>query len=214
MRYALIPVLALAACGPQVPASNPGPGFSSYAQYQSERDAALRGGAPISSEVPTVGLEPVSGGAISATGTTPAPGAAPTAALGGNSAGISDEQSFDAVTARQTIESDAARRQAQAAAYQQVQPGALPSRPSNSGPNIVAYALAATNYKGQAIYKRSFPRPEAAARKCAGYPSADAAQIAFLAAGGPERDRKGLDPDGDGFACTWDPAPFRRATGG
>lgn len=213
MRFALIPLLVLAACGPQVPASNPGPGFSSYGQYQSERDAALRGQAPISTEVPTVGLEPVSGGAVVAVQTGATSGtAAPT--LGGNSAGISDEQSFDAVTARQTIESDAARRQAQAAAYRQVQPGALPTRPTSSGPNIVAYALAATNYKGQPVYQRSFPRPEAAVRKCAGYPSADAAQIAFLKAGGPERDRKGLDPDGDGFACTWDPAPFRRATGG
>ena len=26
-----------------------------------------------------------------------------------------------------------------------------------------------------------------------------------------ERDRMGLDPDGDGFACAWDPAPFRLA---
>ena len=32
---------------------------------------------------------------------------------------------------------------------------------------------------------------------------------AFLEAGGPKRDRKGLDPDGDGFACAWDPRPFR-----
>ena len=38
-----------------------------------------------------------------------------------------------------------------------------------------------------------------------------AAQEAFLKAGGPERDRYGLDPDGDGFACRWDPTPFRAA---
>ena len=37
------------------------------------------------------------------------------------------------------------------------------------------------------------------------------AQQAFLEAGGPERDRKGLDPDGDGYACAWDPTPFRAA---
>jgi hypothetical protein len=42
-------------------------------------------------------------------------------------------------------------------------------------------------------------------------PTQDAAQEAFLAAGGPERDRNNLDPDGDGFACWWDPEPFRRA---
>ena len=44
---------------------------------------------------------------------------------------------------------------------------------------------------------------------CARYGSPDLAQQAFLAAGGPDRDRRGLDPDGDGFACAWDPRPFR-----
>ncbi|CAN0586593.1 unnamed protein product, partial [Ectocarpus sp. 12 AP-2014] len=43
---------------------------------------------------------------------------------------------------------------------------------------------------------------------------ADQAQIAFLEAGGPEKDRNGMDPDGDGFACNWDPTPFRRAAQG
>jgi hypothetical protein len=42
-------------------------------------------------------------------------------------------------------------------------------------------------------------------------PSDDLAQEAFLSEGGPERDRLGVDPDGDGFACRWDPTPFRRA---
>jgi len=27
--------------------------------------------------------------------------------------------------------------------------------------------------------------------------------------GGPKMDPKGIDPDGDGFACYWDPKPFR-----
>jgi hypothetical protein len=48
-------------------------------------------------------------------------------------------------------------------------------------------------------------------RNCAKYVSNAAAQEAFLKAGGPERDRYGLDPDGDGFACRWDPTPFRAA---
>ena len=49
------------------------------------------------------------------------------------------------------------------------------------------------------------------AQACAAFASPDQAQIDFLARGGPERDRKGLDPDGDGFACSWNPAPFRKA---
>ncbi len=32
-------------------------------------------------------------------------------------------------------------------------------------------------------------------------------------AGGPERDQFGIDPDGDGYACRWDPSPFRKAVG-
>ena len=32
---------------------------------------------------------------------------------------------------------------------------------------------------------------------------------AFLKAGGPQRDSKKLDPDGDGFACGFDPTPFQ-----
>ena len=44
---------------------------------------------------------------------------------------------------------------------------------------------------------------------CAGQRGALGLQ--FLAAGGPERDRKGIDPDGDGFACGFNPAPFRAA---
>ncbi len=48
-------------------------------------------------------------------------------------------------------------------------------------------------------------------RNCAKYGSPDLAQMAFLSKGGPKRDRMGLDPDGDGYACSWDPAPFRQA---
>lgn len=81
-----------------------------------------------------------------------------------------------------------------------------------NGPNLFVYALSTTHNVGQARYPRQSPlrwrRWEAA---CAQYPSQDLAQEAFLAAGGPERDPNHLDPDGDGFACWWDPAPFRQA---
>ena len=80
------------------------------------------------------------------------------------------------------------------------------------GPNLFVYALSTTHNVGQTLYNRSHPlrwrRWEAA---CAQYPSQDLAQEAFLAAGGPERDPDHLDPDGDGFACWWDPTPFRQA---
>ena len=90
-----------------------------------------------------------------------------------------------------------------------IQPTALPTR-SQSGPNIVEFALSSTNQKGESVYRRSGLSGEARAlRNCSEYASADLAQQDFLRRGGPRRDRLGLDPDGDGFACAWDPAPFR-----
>lgn len=124
---------------------------------------------------------------------------------------VSDEQDFEAVSARESIESDKARIERNRARYTVIQPGALPVRPGETGPNIVAYALATNNRPGVALYQRSRLRAGNAQAACARYGSPDLAQEAFLAAGGPDRDRKGLDPDGDGFACSWDPIPFRTA---
>ncbi len=93
-------------------------------------------------------------------------------------------------------------------------PEAVPNRPRGSGTNIVAFALATSNPVGQKVYNRSGRFNQDRYRKaCARYGSSDQAQTAFLEAGGPERDRRGLDPDGDGFACFWDPTPFRAARG-
>lgn len=129
--------------------------------------------------------------------------------------GISDEQDFNAVSSRESIESDAQRRAQQAAQYQVVQPTALPPPPASTGPNIVEYALSAPNSKGQSWYSRFvFSGEGRQLRNCAEYSTPDEAQRDFLARGGPDRDPRGLDPDGDGFACAWDPAPFRAAVGG
>lgn len=131
-----------------------------------------------------------------------------------NNPGISDEQSFDAVSGRETIESDAERRAAQAAAREQIQPTAVPERPSSTGPNIVEYAINAPNVKGQEWYSRSLLSGQSRfQRNCAAYATPDDAQRDFLSRGGPERDRLGIDPDGDGFACGWDPAPYKLVTG-
>ncbi|TGD44233.1 hypothetical protein EEB11_05965 [Pseudotabrizicola sediminis] len=134
--------------------------------------------------------------------------AARIASLGGG-ATISDENDFDAVASRETIESDRARIDRNRAQYQVIQPGALPVRSGAAGPNIVDYALATSHPRGTQLYRRSGFGVGNTAAKCAGYASPDLAQQAFLERGGPERDRLGLDPDGDGYACTWDPSPYR-----
>lgn len=129
-----------------------------------------------------------------------------------NQFGISRENDFGAVSQQQSIESDAERIARNRAQYQVVQPTDLPDRPAGGQPNIVNFALSTKHAPGTRVYSRTGLNLESRAeRKCAAYPSPDQAQIAFLEKGGPERDRLGLDPDGDGFACSWDPRPFRQA---
>jgi hypothetical protein len=128
-----------------------------------------------------------------------------------NNGGISDEQDFGAVASRETIESDAERIARNKAQYTVVAPTALPTRTGPSGPNIVEFALTTTHAPGTPVYRRSGLGIGTPMAKCGRYPSADLAQEAFLENGGPDRDREGLDPDGDGFACGWDPRPFRTA---
>lgn len=176
--------------------------------------------ASVSSAVP---LTPAN--AVTATSTypvTPVPAPTPTPVATSSTAtasvdnpGISDEQDFQAVAARESIQSDRERIEENAAAYTVIQPTTVPDRPGSSDPNIVAYALSSTNPVGQRIYSRSSLNGAAKyQRACASYASSDLAQIDFLSNGGPEKDRRGVDPDGDGFACAWDPTPFRLAAGG
>lgn len=125
---------------------------------------------------------------------------------------ISDENDFQAVSARETIESDKARIERNRAQYQVDQPAPLPERSGNvGGAPIVQFALSTSHPVGTQMYARSGLRLKSPEAACAGYTSADQAQEEFLASGGPDRDRKGLDPDGDGYACSWNPAPFRAA---
>lgn len=226
---AFVSLAVLAACEPVVPDSGAGVGFESYADYQARREAELiaqgegRGGLgldpqAVSGETSNAGgsdadTSDLADDAMAAIGQDGAP-ADPTGRLAEveNSAGISAENDFSAVSSERSIEQDAARVAANKEAYQVVAPTAIPTRPTGSTSSIVQFALSTTNSVGQAIYPRLILGAETrAARNCAKYPSPDLAQEDFLAGGGPERNVKGLDPDGDGFACSWDPAPFRLA---
>lgn len=231
-----VAAILMSACGPPQPTQR-GVGFDDFSQFEMERarrEAALS--APRESIIPPPRINtipgPVGGAAIPASdlaaagiGQPPQNTADDPARVQGldasplnpapvvqNNPGISDEQNFDAVSNRETIESDAERRAAQAAAREEIAPTAVPERPGDTGPNIVEYALNAPNVKGQEWYSRSILSGQNRfQRNCAAYPTPDDAQRDFLARGGPERDRLGIDPDGDGFACGWDPAPFKAA---
>ena len=190
--------LTLAACGGvDVPNSAYVP-----AQDQQLRDAEFAGlPAPIEvlETLPNEIVPEVEEESAANTAPLPAP----------NNPGLSDEQDFGAVSDRQSIESDAERLERNRALYTLIEPTEVPIRPGTDIPNIVAYAIKTSNPIGQPLYLRPFKSQNRSLWNCAKYVSDAAAQEAFLKAGGPERDRYGLDPDGDGFACRWDPTPFR-----
>jgi hypothetical protein len=147
-------------------------------------------------------------------GTPGVASAAAAAARPVNNSGISDENDFNAVASRETIESDKARIEANKAQYVQIAPGALPERTdTNAVSPVIEYAINAPNRLGESIYDRGGIALGSTDKACARYSSSAAAQEAFLKAGGPKRDPKNLDPDGDGFACRWDPTPFQKARG-
>jgi hypothetical protein len=227
----ILVALGLTACSAQVPDSGAGVGFNDYDSYNAQpapiavapatgfsTDAAAAAiakadgsyVAPAPVAVPQVQAQ-VQQPAVRPRGDAPDTIKATTTEMDYVKSGVSDEQDFAAVAARETIESDKARIASNRAKYQVDQPGALPQRAGDSGPNIVEFAISTTHPIGTQMYNRSSLRLTKAASACAKFSSPDLAQEAFLAAGGPNKDRKGLDPDGDGYACAWDPMPFRTA---
>jgi len=195
-------MLTLAAC-------QSSQGSGSYGQYMQQRDGGMA-----SSMGGVINGPAVTSGSFEGSASRPrADVIAGVAHQSGEAvhapARLSDEQNFDAVASRESIASDAERRRQQQAQYVQYQAGALPERTIDTGPNIVDFALATSHPPGVKMYDRggfSFRSYESA---CGAFTSADMAQKEFLAKGGPQRDRLGVDPDGDGYACGWDPRPFR-----
>ncbi len=191
--WLVISVLALAGCG-EHQGWNPNYQFgaSRYGQYLVSREVALMTRADAPQTIPI---------ALPANAPTPEQiaGRAPVP-----------------VPATMGVRRIVTTQPATATATARVVPGAaLPTTSTGSYPGsvpvLVRYALAADHAPGTTIYRRAGGSAAQAARVCAGFANPDAAQIAFLAAGGPGRDPRGMDPDGDGFVCGWDPAPFRQS---
>ena len=161
-------------------------------------------------EVPPSGIASTSGGGGDAFVSTiesslaGEPGAAPMTATPLDADRINP---MDYTLAQQRHDAAVAEQRLAAARAQLVvvQPGALPNRVE--GVNIALYAQQTNNAVGQRVYRRS---GVGLTSGCGRYRSADDAQRAFLAAGGPAVDPQGLDRDGDGFACGWDPTPYRQ----
>lgn len=130
-----------------------------------------------------------------------------------NTGGISNTNDFNAISETFSIEDDAQRIAEQGQQYQLISPTAMPERRAGQV-SIIEFALVHLLERGVKHYRRSpFATVRRSELNCATYPSADKAQQAFLDTGGPEKDRLNLDPDGDGYACGWDPTPYRVAAG-
>jgi hypothetical protein len=185
--------MALAACGTG-PAPNDvsvGVGFSDYQEYQARRTALAM--PPATARPPAdVAAQPFSTAPSATTTPTPTQGLADLAA-----AAIAEAESG-------------------ATGLPPVAPGGdnftappLPEGMAVLGARVVAFALSTSHPVGQRVWSR-FPvrlgRPEV---RCRDFRTTDLAQDWFLENEGPERDRAGLDPDGDGFACNWDPERYR-----
>ena len=167
-------------------------------------------------EVPSTGNESSLGGDAfaGATGNTLANGDPASVGVGspnGNGPALDDDKInlMQWTLEQQKIDAAIAERNLEAARNQLVvvQPGSVPSHPG--GANIALFAQQTTNAVGEARYSRSLGARVAGVGSCGRYRDADAAQRAFLNAGGPQTDSLGIDPDGDGFACGWDPTPYR-----
>lgn len=229
--FLILPVLALAACEPAVPNSGAGVGFGDYQEYLAQREAQLQGqktppllasgsgygqntAAPSSSTTtPTATTGPAYGAAgygaplnattLSTTATVPA-----AATASGDGSIGSDAMAALRATAPAGSATAAPVSATPTAAMVAT---AAPVVSGAAGPNLAAYALSATNAPGQSVWSRGGLKLTNTTKACAKYVSPDLAQIAFLERGGPQKDPGNLDPDGDGFACGWDPRPFQAA---
>ncbi len=240
--FGVAALAALTACSASVPDSGAGVGFGDYTDYEAQRqarDAQLSGAAlPAPNAVSSERLDSAGAPATAQPDAAADLAAETQAALAerqGNSGqsvvhaspdnpapqtvtsatGMSEETNFDAVSGERSIESDAALIARNRAQYKVIAPEALPQRSGTAEPNIVQYALQNTHPIGTQVFsRRGLNKETRFQRACAKYASPDQAQIEFLSKGGPQRDRLGVDPDGDGYACGWDPRPFRKALGG
>ena len=210
-----------------MPDSGQGVGFQDYNSYNAQREASLTNGTPM---VPQ-GAPPIMGGGVTSgaigtpttgfstdrigavldqaagTGAPLAPTMAPMSpAMGGQGAVIGSNVGAP----MGTVAAATPMQPVAAVAQPPVPPAQLPARAGDKA-NVVQYALATNHAVGTPMYERSSLQLRSPEKACASYASPDQAQAAFLDAGGPDKDRKGLDPDGDGFACSWDPTPFRNA---
>ena len=75
--------------------------------------------------------------------------------------------------------------------------------------NVAKFARDTKHKIGEKIFTRTIYSIYNNWNECSKFKIKDDAQRKFLSNGGPYKDKFNLDPDGDGFACEWDPEIYR-----
>ncbi len=156
--------------------------------------------------VPAPGVTNAANGQISTTATA---GGVPVNAGATGDVTFLDPNDIGSIAAGAIAEAEAQNAGPTGGVFDNLQPQqASDVLPAPLIPRVAAFAIRTTHQPGQRQWRRNpFRRDGAAA--CSQFESRDLAQDRFLAEGGPERDPLGLDPDGDGFVCGFDPRELR-----
>jgi hypothetical protein len=232
MRYSLV-ILALCVvvgCSPEIPDSGAGVGFGDYGTFMRDRDRQAVRPASIVPPPQVVSLPPRNTGQVAQPFAPVQMAPVQTAILQSGPIGQGSRplppvtipqpqttapgpvttQDFQAIASGGAGFGTTSFPAPAQGTVEMVAPSALPTRPADM-PNIIEYALNARNGVGEKVWRRSPLTMQNTDRNCRSFVNSDLAQEEFLRRGGPARDQQNLDPDGDGFACWWDPAPFRAA---
>lgn len=218
-------ILALGACG-TAPAPNDvseGVGFQDYQQYQARRETLRTGqvsGQPVAPQTALppseVTAEPFATPPAGSTwtGTSSTPATTPAQSSGSvdvaRIAAGAIAEAEGGVSPASTAPQDAAPQElAITPSGDDFVAPPLPEGTRVLAANVAAFALSTTHEVGDRVYSRFPLRLSRREVRCSDFRTTDQVQDWFLRNEGPERDRSGLDPDGDGFACNWTPERYR-----
>ena len=110
---------------------------------------------------------------------------------------------------QQNIDKEKAAKKLEDAKKERVEVVVDKSKDYTNNVNVASFARNTKNKKGEKVYTRLSFSIYDNWIECSKFKNKDEAQRNFLKDGGPFNDRFNLDPDGDGFACDWDPDIYR-----
>ena len=110
---------------------------------------------------------------------------------------------------QQNIDKEKAAKKLEEARKERVEVVVDKSKNYTNYVNVASFARNTKNKKGEKVYTRLSFSIYDNWNECSKFKNKDEAQRKFLKDGGPFNDKFNLDPDGDGFACDWDPDIYR-----